>query len=298
MSFGERSRDMGLTNLGDGNFHYADRNCEVMYTYLSHNEVEASVMYFPAARIPNLAIHTRRDDSGDWRYTGCIVSDLYKFEGNEAINNGVRGSIAQIGTPILREETLMSDDFTRMHNIIIIQNPTNIPAVGDIYPQISVGNSYNGKWSKSITFGINIKEENRNINFGFQTSLGSLRQIHHQHHGSNIVSPIGTMIDKFAGDITALFESNIHNRLSEEDIMNTLDLVEKAGKRRRNIVSTYIDELTADSPISSWQMFLAIAKFSSTERNLNAKRLLEDVAERVLILPVEMLGMVVKDVSI
>ena len=39
---------------------------------------------------------------------------------------------------------------------------------------------------------------------------------------------------------------------------------------------------------SAWQVFLAIARYSSLEPNLNAKRLLENAAESVLVIPPRM----------
>jgi hypothetical protein len=69
-----------------------------------------------------------------------------------------------------------------------------------------------------------------------------------------------------------------------------LDLVENVGKKRREEVSTFLSDLTKNGQsISAWHMFLAIAKFSSVEENLNVKTLMENICERVLVLPVKMM---------
>lgn len=291
MIFEERCAQMGLENIGNGNFFYSDQYADVVYSYLHANPVATPQIVLRERDIAFLGLFTRpsvttREEDLEFKHA-AIVSDLYKFEGHDVINNAVRGSIAEIGTPILREEALLSDDKAVMLNTMIIQNPTNTPQEGDVYPQIVVANSYNGTRCKSISFGINIATERRTINFSFATTLGTLKQIHHQNHGTSMVSPIGTFIDRFAGDISQLITENFSNVLSDEDVMNTLDLIEKVGKRRRNEVSKYLQDL--DSNMTTWNMFLAIAKFSSDERNINAKRMMEDIAERVLVVPQQML---------
>jgi hypothetical protein len=67
------------------------------------------------------------------------------------------------------------------------------------------------------------------------------------------------------------------------------------GKKRREAVSTLLQEMLPDvvegQPIplpSAWQVFLAIVRYSSFEPNLNVKRLMENAAEAVLVIPPRM----------
>jgi len=41
---------------------------------------------------------------------------------------------------------------------------------------------------------------------------------------------------------------------------------------------------------SAWHMFLAIVRYSSFEPNINIKRMLENAAESVLVIPTRMYG--------
>jgi len=86
--------------------------------------------------------------------------------------------------------------------------------------------------------------------------------------------------------------------LTEEEVLGVLDLVEKTGKKRRKEVSKILEELVGseDNGIQSWgtssfNLFLAITKYSTVEKNLNAKTLLENVAERVLTVPPQLLDL-------
>ena len=289
MSFAERAENMGLTNHEHGCFYYGDVHAEVLYRSLKTvNGAEMMDDY----EVPYLAIFTKETGimNQDWRYCG-VISDSYKFEGNEVINEAIRSSINEIGTPILREDTILNYERTQMHHNIIIQNSRNIPEFGDIYPQITVTNSYSGGRAKCITFGLNMNEASgSNVSFGFRTKLGELRQVHHEGHATTMAAPIGGYVTAFTENITDLFQQNYNNQLTDDDMLQTLELIEKVGKKRRGEISTMIEEATLHrGNRTSWQMFLALTKFSTAEQNLNAKRIIEDIAERVLIVPEQLL---------
>jgi hypothetical protein len=76
-------------------------------------------------------------------------------------------------------------------------------------------------------------------------------------------------------------------------MMKVLDMIEKlSGKKRREAITAAIVEDQGDGienwSMNSWQLFHSITRFSTLENNLNAKRILEDIAERVLIVPAQM----------
>ena len=137
MAFRDRALDMGLTVHSEGIYEYSDRHSSVMYMELKTNTD------FP---VPLLAVFTRRtprenEEATEWGYVG-YVSDGYQFVGNEAVLSSIRESISEVGSPIFNEHTFMNEYYTMMLNEMLIQNVTNYPQVGDIYPNIIVSNSY------------------------------------------------------------------------------------------------------------------------------------------------------------
>ena len=285
MNFEERAESMGLVNYGSGCFYYGDIHAEVLYRSLITKD-GANMM--DNYEIPHIALFTKAAGltNQNWNFQG-VLSNSYKFEGNEVINEAIRNSISEIGSPILKEDIIISKERTQMHNCIIIENPNSIPEVGNIYPQIVVFNSYNGTRAKSISFGFTmLEDEEVNISFGFKTKLGELRQIHHEGSQTTMSAPIGGYVQAFSENISDLFEQNYSNRLTEDDVMRTLNLVEKIGKKKRDVISNALDLMfEEDGVISSWQLFLTLTMHSTIETNLNTKRFLENVAERVLVVP-------------
>jgi len=284
MAFRDRALDMGLTVHSDGVYQYIDRHSSVMYQELKTNT---------DLRVPLLGVFTRRtprenEEATQWGYVG-YVSDGYQFVGNDAVLSPIRESISEVGSPIFTEHTYMNEFCTMMLNEMLIQNVTNYPQVGDIYPNIIVTNSYNGSRAVRITFGISISEDERNprVGFGFQR-FGQMRQVHYQHARSRMTTAVGAYIDIFSQNIVSLIEENFSQRVSEENMLAVLDVIENSvGKRRRNSLSMYLEEIGANN-ITSWNLFHSICRFSSIEKNLNARILMEDVAESVLTIPSQM----------
>lgn len=288
MSFEERAESMGLANLGGGCFHYADRYGEVVYRSLvTKGEMEL----LNNVEVPWLALFTKGPDPGEaFCHTGNILSDKYKFVGNDAINKQIRDSIQEYGSPVLTERTSLSFYKTQMYNEIIIQNASNIPQVGDVYPLLVVRNSYNGSMATRVEFGICMDETQEDFShwtgFGFRTKLGIIKQIHVEKSPTNQFPIIGNYISSFNQNIVSIVEQNFNNLLTEDDMLRTLDLVENVGRRRRDKILNNLER--AQGRVSSWNLFLAITRFSSIERNLNAKVLLENIAESVLVVPYQM----------
>lgn len=288
MAFRDRALDMGLTVHSEGVYQYIDRHSSVMYQELKTNT------NFP---VPLLGVFTRKtprenEEAAQWAYVG-YVSDGYQFVGNDAVLSSIRDSISEVGSPIFTEHTYMNEFYTMILNEMLIQNVTNYPEVGDIYPNIIVTNSYNGSRAVRITFGISISESESNprVGFGFQR-FGQMRQVHYQHARSRMSTAVGEYIDIFSQNIVSLIEENFSQRVSEENMLAVLDVIENSvGKRRRNSLSMYLEEIGANN-ITSWNLFHSICRFSSIEKNLNARILMEDVAESVLTIPSQMFNAV------
>jgi len=279
MSFEERALKAGLTIDKPGCFTYSDKLSCVRYKQLQTVDEE---------KVPYLAIFTKGpNDSEDLYDYRSYVSDAYQFIGNEIVNGRIRDSIGEVGTPIFKEYTLLPYPYTEMYNEIVIQNSSNVPSVGDVYPQLVVRNSYNGMRAASVIFGINVRGV-ANFGFGFR-QFGTIRQVHLDKSKSVLSAAVGDYINVFSQSIVSLIEDNFNNELTEDDIMKTLELVEKIGKKRRLEISASLEEATGDKRVTSWDLFHVICRYSSIQNNLNVRVLLENVAESVLVVPMKMM---------
>jgi len=167
LSFPLRAAQMGLTDLGNECFEYHDHIGGVIYKHLQTKD---------NIDVPLYGLFTKPPvDNIDYKYAG-YVSDLYQFEGNEVMNNRIRQSIQEIGTPIFREYIYLNPVRTRMSNEILIQHASNIPRVGDVYPQVVVKNTYDGSGAREFLFGFSVLENNSRIfGFGFRNKISKVR---------------------------------------------------------------------------------------------------------------------------
>jgi hypothetical protein len=144
-----------------------------------------------------------------------------------------------------------------------------------------------------VTFGITTRVNNERVVFAF--GLGSMRQVHIVNASTQMASAISEYMEVFSSDIANMVSGSFESRITEEQMLGTLDLIEKIGKKRREEVSKFLADMNPpavegqEPPLpSAWQMFLAIVRYSSLEENLNAKRLMENAAESVLVIPQRM----------
>jgi len=288
--FADRAREMGLNIDGasKGLFTYGDQYSQIAYRQL-FTGFENPENAHPTDGMPTpiIAIYTRPTDDVDFKYVG-YVSDFYQFIGNNILCQRVRDSIQSIGLPIVTENPIMSWDHTRLRNEIIIQSSQGTTQAGDIFPVMVANNSYNGTRAATIAFGLSMDyNANRTI---FAFSLGELRQVHIENSTTEMRSAVTSYMQVFTENITDLITQNFNNRLSEDDMLSVLDVIEKYGRKRRDAISVLLEELqpAGAGPPSSWQVFLAIVRYSSFEPNLNIKRLLENAAESVLVIPARM----------
>ncbi|MFX1340843.1 MAG: hypothetical protein ACFFDK_19690, partial [Promethearchaeota archaeon] len=250
ITFDERAQGMGLdiTQAHKGLYSYQDRYCEVVYRCLYTGSIELidpdlrgsePVHLTDNYMTPIMGIFTKAPEWTDYQYVGH-VSQLYKFIGNDVLNQHIRDSISSIGNPIIRENPIMSIDYTRMRNEIIIQNGQNVARVGDILPVMIVSNSYNGTKAASAAFGITMAYGQTSITFGF--SLGEIRQVHIANSNTSMTSAINSYMQVFTESITDLITQNFSNRLTENEMLTVLDVIEDTfGKRRRESISSLLD---------------------------------------------------------
>ena len=292
MNFEDRCELMGLENRGDVSFYYSDIYGEVVYKRIITKGDSGIV---DDVDIPGLALFVKGVEPDDeFSYRGTL-SEQYKFVGNNIINEQIRTSIRDHGSPILRENTYFNTGKTQMFNEIIIQNLTNIPQAGDIYPSLVVKNSYDGTMSCRVAFGLSIQSESGSVGFSFK--IGEMRQIHIQNSDTTIQASVNNYIDSFSVNIVDLIQNSFSHTLTEDNIMETLDLIESVGKRKREEISKVLTGIVgsrdpeSNPTISAFDMFLAITKYSTVEKNLNVKTMLENIAESVLVIPAQMLAL-------
>lgn len=292
LKFEDRAEAMGLTPMGlEGCFHYSDAFSEVVYRTL---QTGGGAGLIDDLVVPPVALFTKPAGiDGDFSYIG-IISQSYKFEGNEVLINRIRESIGAVGTPILSETTFMTYNLASIRHEVVIQNATNVPQVGDIYPQLLVTNSYDGTKAAHVTFGLAFNDGAVDIRFSSKEKLGSMRQIHLEGAATTMQAEVGGYIEAFGANIGDMVEANFNNHITEDDMLKVLDMVEKsAGRKRREAIAESVTEGQTEGieswSMTSWQLFNAITKFSTLEKNLNAKTILEDIAERVLVVPAQMM---------
>ena len=287
--FAERAEAMGLTAIGahKGLFTYEDQYSQLAYRQLFTgfiNVREDDRHPTDGMPTPLIAIYTRPTADVDYHYAG-YVSDFYQFIGNDVLCQRVRASVLAVGMPIMTEGAILSWDHTRMRNEIIIQSSQTHAQAGDVLPVMIVNNSYNGTRAATVAFGIAMEYNNDRTVFAF--SLGEMRQVHIENSTTEMRSAVTSYMQVFTQDIAELITGSFNTPVTEDGMLAVLDVIEGYGRKRRDAISTLLEEIQpagAGLP-SAWQVFLAIVRYSSFEPNLNMKRLLENAAESVLVIP-------------
>jgi len=289
--FRERAGEMGLdvSAAYKGLYFYSDQYCEVVYRQLTpqliHGDLSPHDTDGEAA--PLIGIYTKGPESLGYDYCG-YVSNMYKFVGNETLMSRIRTSINEVGIPISVENAMFTPNYTRMRTEIIIQSSKAIPELTDVFPIIIVNNSYNGTRAASLAFGIGTDfNQGEVITFAF--TLGEIRQVHIESSTTSLTSAVNTYMEVFNEDITQMITDSFHKQVSEDDMMALLEVIQAFGKRRREQISDLLDEMAEQGRTpTAWQVFLAIVRYTSFEQNLNVKKMLENIAESVLVIPTRM----------
>jgi|WetSurSiteA1Bulk_404760.scaffolds.fasta_scaffold00271_17 hypothetical protein len=297
--FVERANKMNLNTELDykGLFSYKDRYGEVVYrtlTTVPWSEQFPDPSHETDGRgLSYLAVYTKEPQQRDYVYCG-IVSQIYRFIGHDVVNEMIRKAITEAGTPVV-EERFFSNYLTRMRTEFVISSAVTSPVAGDILPVIITGNSYDGNSAAKVSFGLLMNKGGDKYSFAFK--LGEMREVHIAKETTTMTANIQQYIQAFGENIVNLIGENFKLQLTEEAMLSALAVVEKIGKKKREAVSTILSELQTeagqDQP-SAWLVFLAIVRYSSFERNLNIRRLLESAAESVLVVPGNMMNVLEK----
>jgi hypothetical protein len=299
--FEDRAEEMGLNDSMSykGLYTYEDRYSKIAYRVLA---AQSGVYEEPAenqhptdgAESPIIGIWTAQPGRDEFIYAGK-VSQLYKFVGNQVISDRIRESLSSVGSPMLRMVSYVSPDLTLFREEMILQSSQSSEQAGDIRPVMIASNSYNGTRAATVGFGIAVDggEIIGNTIFGF--SMGEMRMVHVESSTTRLTSGINRYMEVFNEHIINMIDRSFETQITEEQMFATLDIIEKYGKRRRNKISEILAELQPASqegqepPLPTvWNVFLAIARYCALEPNLNMKRMLENVAESVLVVPTRM----------
>ena len=298
MNFLDSLEDSGMQyDLDKQLFEYSDQFSSIVYrrpiTMQGDHETDN-------IQLPLLAIFTKGPTSTTYDYQG-VVSLSYRFVGNDTLLNKSKESIQEVGFPIVDEQSTMNFRYTQFRSELVIRNSKTISQIGDVYPTIIVDNSYDGTRSTTMSFGLTLYEGSCRTSFCF--NLGKMTQVHLTTAKSYINYTVTSYIDTFHKNIEELIQRTFHQKLTTKQVLGVLDVVEKIGKRRRKEISKileeiepvadkHIEEQDPDTPThSTWTVFLAIVRYSSLEGNLNAKRMLENAAESLLVIPPKMYNM-------
>jgi hypothetical protein len=296
--FAQRAQEMGLdvSSSYKGLYSYEDRYSKVVYRELGASEPHLDPQHHPTdgAEVPMIGVWTAPPQANDYRYVG-YVSNIYKFVGNELIIDRVRNALEEVGTPILKIATHLLYDLTAIREEIVLRSSLSSPQAGDINPVMIIGNSYNGTKAATVAFGIAVDggEIIGQTIFGF--SLGEMKMIHIASNNTRLSSGINQYLEVFNNHILDMIDRSFNTILTQDQMFGTLDVIEKYGKKRRKQIT---DILTSMQPPpregqppalpSAWQVFLSITRYCALEPNLNMKRLLENIAESVLVVPTRM----------
>ena len=293
LTFAERAVDMGLTVLPGGTYYYSDRFSEVAYKVTKTLE-GSGIM--DDTEIPHLSIYTKGiAPTATWKYQHPI-SDSYKFEGNAAMIDRIKASIMAVGNATIEEKSYVAGNNAEIRHELIIMNGTTIPEVGSILPMMQIINSYNGVKASIISFGLAILEPN-NVMSSFATDkFGKIKQIHLSGSPTELSAALGEYVTIFNANIMQVVTDNFARPVTPEEMLGLLDKIEsKAGKKRREEIAVVLPN-TADATavaawnLNAWQLFLALTRFTSVEKNISSKKILESVVESVLVLPAQMMA--------
>jgi len=283
--FADRFVEMGLNQSPAGVYSYEDKFGKVQYKKLQTIEGEV-IPYLGIFTLPAIATYVTPNFIG-------TVSEMYQFVGHEAVNEKIREMVTEAQTAIFNEDSHLSPDIAEMMNSIIIRNSKSIPAWGDIFPQLVVVNSYNGHKAVTVSFGFSMVCGRDKYGIALRNKLGTLRQVHLLSSKSKLVSAVSQFVQIFNDNILNTIETNFNNVVSEEDFLGILDMIEDISKKKRESISSYVAD-NVGSSINSWNLFNVLCKFSTMEKHINTRVLMENIAEKVLVLPVEFMQMMQK----
>jgi hypothetical protein len=295
MSFRERAQAMGLNISGayKGLYSYSDIYSEVIYRQAQCGFVEEDPEpphQTDGTIIPVIAVFSKRDGMTEYLYIGK-VSEEYQFVGNQTLVNSIKQSIISGSLEVSHEYPNLTFDLSKFRNDILLSSTVEVREAGDVLPCIIVQNGYNGTKAASVSYGISFMHDTQRLIYGFK--LGEMRMVHLASVDTTVRESVTAYVTSFRENITDVIRNSFNTRLTEEQMLGTLDVLESIGKRKADDVKAILQEMTVGNPAgslpTSWQMFVSIIKYASMHPNINVRRMMENAAESVLVIPQRML---------
>jgi hypothetical protein len=313
--FEEKAQEMGLdcTHANMGLYSYQDRFGTVIYRTLTTKTAPTHELSCSLENLadleeeqdepfshetdgfvaPHIAIFTKKPDWTAFRYCRCI-SHVYKFLGHDVATERIKNSLRSLSEGVedqtlFSEKSYLSPDMCILRNYVTIMNRDHPYAEGNVHPTLVVGNSYDGSRKATVQFGITVLsngDHHEISNFGF--TLGTISMIHSQYSSTRMTYAVGNYIQTFTEGIEELIETNMGITLNEDNIYAVLEGIDKLTEKKRDALQEYLDDVRQNGTLTNWQFFLALVRYSCTQTNLNLKKLLENVAESVIVLPQQM----------
>jgi len=282
---------MGLTDLGDETYFYTDQYSEVKYSRLiTKNKNHDSSVFAIMTRNPSVPVD-ETDPLEGFRFNGYVTGS-YQFVGNGSLVSSVRDSVVGANQNVFREYPILGAGLTTFMTEMVIENPNTVDEIGIIKPQINISNSYNGTAKAKVSFGFSVFDGDDNRSgFSFYNKLVSMDQIHIQNSNAMMSGPIGDFVTMFSNNIVNLITTNFQNALDADDTGEIVTLIEKAGLGKTRTTELK-EHITALNGVTSWNIFHILTRYSTLEKNFNAKKILQNVAESVLVVPAEIMGVV------
>jgi len=290
-NFAAKYAEMGLTNLGDESYFYSDTYSEIKYNRLiTKNKNHDSSVFAIMTRNPTVPVD-EADPLEGFKFTG-YVSSSYQFVGNEALVASVRDSVIGANQTVFREYPILGAGLTTFMTELVLENPNSVDEIGIIKPQVNISNSYNGTAKAKVSFGFSVFDGDDNRSgFSFYNKLVNMDQIHIQNSNAMMSGPIGDFVTMLSDNIVNLVTSNFQNALDDDATGEVVELIEKAGLGKTRTTELK-EHITALDGVTSWNIFHILTRYSTLEKNFNAKKILQNVAESVLVVPAEIMGVV------
>jgi hypothetical protein len=314
--FEEKAAEMGLdcSHANQGLYSYSDRFGEVVYRTLVTQSAPTHDLSCSLENLadltdddesdtfshetdgfiaPHIAIFTKKPEWRQFKYCRCI-SHVYKFQGHDVVTEKVKESLRGLSEGVednmlYDEDSHLSPDMCILRNYVTVINRQHPYESGNLHPTLVVGNSYDGSRAATMQFGLSVRGDSYNSNFAFE--LGKMRMVHSQYSSTTLSYGIGNYFQAFTSGMEELIATNMGMELNEDNIYATLEAIDKLSEKKRNSLQEFLDEVRNNGTLTNWQLFLAIIRYSCLQSNINLKKLLENVAESVLVLPQQMMDM-------
>jgi len=284
MHFVNYNEESGLMKLDEHSYYYSDRFGKVLFKTVETKGTEG--LYFSRKILPFFAIFTGPPDddrNGDFYFIG-EASKHYRFVGNEKLINDTLEMLDVSNLNVQVQTQEIDYKYSTLFYNIALSNPSNIAEIGDVFPVLTIKNSYNKTIKESISYGFGMYNEGRFYSYTSSKLFGQFSRRHMNNSLTREKNFILDGVEKLVDDIPFVCSEMANFTVNQDEIIAIIETVEALGKKRHEALVSLVQSFNENN-ISVWKIFIAILKFISVEKNFNARRVLENIAEKIIILP-------------